>query len=164
MSGRALRIIITGGTFDKRYDELRGVLSFKDSHLPEIVRQVRLTYPVELQITQLVDSLEMDDSGRAAILTACHWAPEQAIVITHGTDRMVETARILGAAALPKTIVLTGAMVPFAVAGSDALFNLGGAVLAAQLAPPGVWLAMNGQLFPWDGVRKDFERGVFVDL
>lgn len=159
----AIRIIITGGTFDKHYDELKGVLAFKDSHLPDIIRQVRVTVPVELEINQLVDSLDMGDEHRRSVLEACGRAPEEHIVITHGTDRMAETARLLGPADLPKTIVLTGAMVPYSVAGSDALFNLGCAVQAVQLLPRGVWVVMNGRAFRWDRVRKNFEKGVFED-
>lgn len=157
------RLIITGGTFDKHYDELKGVLTFKDTHLPEIIRQVRLTAKVELQLVQLIDSLEMTDDHRAVILQACRNAPERTIIITHGTDRMPETARYLGAAGLDKTIVLTGAMVPFQFSGSDALFNLGSAFMAARLLPPGVFIAMNGRAFAWDSVRKNFDQGVFVD-
>lgn len=160
----ALRIIITGGTFDKRYDELKGVLSFKDSHLPDIIKQVRLTEPAELEINQLVDSLEMDEAGRQRILEACRRAAEDRIVITHGTDRMVETAKLLGPADLDKTIVLTGAMVPYSVSGSDALFNLGAAVAASTLLPKGVWVAMNGRVFPWNHVRKNYEKGVFEEI
>jgi L-asparaginase len=160
----AIRIIITGGTFDKRYDELKGVLSFKDSHLPDIIRQVRVTEAVELEINQLVDSLEMDDENRKSILDACRRSKEDRIVITHGTDRMVETARVLGPAKLDKTIVLTGAMVPYSVSGSDSLFNLGCAFAAVQLLPRGVWVVMNGRAFAWDKVRKNYEKGVFEEL
>jgi len=160
----ALRIIITGGTFDKRYDELKGVLSFKDSHLPDILKQVRITEPVALEINQLVDSLDMGDENRRSILDACRRAAEDRIVITHGTDRMVETARVLGPAALDKTIILTGAMVPFSVSSSDALFNLGAAVAAAGLLPKGVWVVMNGRAFAWDHVRKNYDKGVFEDM
>jgi L-asparaginase len=160
----AIRIIITGGTFDKHYDELKGVLSFKNSHLPDIIRQVRITVPVELEINQLIDSLEMGDENRYNILEACRRAPEEHLIITHGTDRMVETAKVLGQEQLRKTIVLTGAMVPYSVSGSDALFNLGCAFTAVQLLPPGVYVAMNGRVFPWDGVRKDFEKGIFTEL
>lgn len=159
----AIRVIITGGTFDKRYDELKGVLTFKDSSLPEILRQARVTEPVELEINQLIDSLEMGDEGRKSILDACARAPEEKIVITHGTDRMVETARLLGSAALAKTVVLTGAMVPYSVAGSDALFNLGCAFGAVGLLSPGVYVVMNGRAFPWDRVRKNFDKGVFEE-
>lgn len=160
----ALRIIITGGTFDKRYDELKGVLTFKDSNLPEILKQARVTESVELEINQLVDSLEMGEEGRRSILEACSRAKEDRIVITHGTDRMVETARVLGPAGLPKTIVLTGAMVPYSVSGSDALFNLGAAVAAAGLLPQGVWVVMNGRAFAWDRVRKNYDKGVFEEM
>ncbi len=160
----AIRIIITGGTFDKRYDELKGVLTFKDSHLPDIIRQVRITETVELEINQLVDSLEMGDENRKSVLEACARAGEDRIVITHGTDRMVETARVLGPAGLPKTIVLTGAMVPYSVSGSDSLFNLGCAFAAVQLLPHGVWVVMNGRAFAWDKVRKNYEKGVFEEL
>ena len=160
----AIRIIITGGTFDKRYDELKGVLNFKDSHLPDILRQVRITERVEIEINQLVDSLEMGDESRESILEACRRSAEDRIVITHGTDRMVETAKVLGKAGLAKTVVLTGAMVPYSVAGSDALFNLGCAFQAVQLLPAGVWLSMNGRVFPWNGVKKNYEKGVFEEL
>ena len=160
----AIRIIITGGTFDKRYDELKGVLNFKDSHLPDILRQGRITERVELEINQPVDSLEMGDESRNSILEACRRSAEDRIVITHGTDRMVETAKVLGAAGLDKTIVLTGAMVPYSVAGSDALFNLGSAFQAVQLLPRGVWVSMNGRAFPWNGVKKNYEKGVFETL
>ncbi|QQO10795.1 asparaginase domain-containing protein [Breznakiella homolactica] len=156
-----VRIIITGGTFDKHYDELKGMLTFKDSHLPDIIRQSRITVPVELEINQLIDSLDMGDENRETIVTACERAPESRILITHGTDRMAETARALGQLGLDKTIVLTGAMVPYSVAGSDALFNLGSAFTAVQLLAPGVFIVMNGKVFPWDRVKKNYEQGVF---
>lgn len=164
MNDDPVRLIITGGTFDKHYDEIKGELTFKDSHLPDIIKRVRITSPVELQIVQLIDSLQMTDEHRARILDVCRAAPESRIVITHGTDRMPETAKLLGPAALKKTIVLTGAMVPFQFSGSDALFNLGSAFMAARLLPPGVYIAMNGRAYAWDDVRKDFERGVFRPL
>ncbi len=164
MNDDPVRLIITGGTFDKHYDEIKGELTFKDSHLPDIIKRVRITSPVELQIVQLIDSLQMTDEHRARILDVCRAAPESRIVITHGTDRMPETAKLLGPAALDKTVVLTGAMVPFQFSGSDALFNLGSAFMAARLLPPGVYIAMNGRAYAWDDVRKDFERGVFRPL
>jgi len=159
-----IRILITGGTFDKHYDELKGVLTFKNSHLPDIIKQVRITVPVELELHQLVDSLEMGDQDRQNILDACKRAAEDKIIITHGTDRMVDTAKVLGPVGLNKTIVLTGAMVPYSVAGSDALFNLGCAFTAVQLLPPGVFITMNGRVFPWDKVRKNYEKGVFETI
>lgn len=164
MNDDPVRLIITGGTFDKHYDEIKGELTFKDSHLPDIIKRVRITSPVELQIVQLIDSLQMTDEHRARILDVCRAAPESRIVITHGTDRMPETAKLLGPAGLDKTVVLTGAMVPFQFSGSDALFNLGSAFMAARLLPPGVYIAMNGRAYAWDDVRKDFERGVFRPL
>lgn len=157
-----LRIIVTGGTFDKHYDEIRGELTFKDSHLPAILKQARVSAPIVLEINQLIDSLYMQEVNRQHILASCQAAPEQQIVVVHGTDTMALTARVLGAVGLEKTIVLTGAMVPYAVMGSDSLFNLGYACAAAQLLPPGVYIAMNGQVFAWDHVRKDTAAGVFV--
>ena len=157
-----LRIIVTGGTFDKHYDEIRGELTFKDSHLPAILKQARVTAPIVLEINQLIDSLQMQEVNRQHILASCQAAPEAHIVVVHGTDTMTLTAAVLGAAGLAKTIVLTGAMVPYAVMGSDSLFNLGFACAAAQLLPAGVHIAMNCQVFAWDDVRKDTGAGVFV--
>jgi L-asparaginase len=159
-----IRIIITGGTFDKHYDEIRGNLTFKDSHLPEILAHVRCTVPIELELNQLIDSLDMHAANRQQVLESCRRAPEDRIVITHGTDTMVETAGVLGKAALAKTIVLTGAMVPYIFSNSDAVFNLGAAVMAVQVLDPGVYIAMNGRVFPWDRVRKNRERGVFEEM
>jgi L-asparaginase len=157
----AIRVIITGGTFDKHYDAVKGSLGFKETHLPEILKFTRCTVPIELELNQLIDSLEMHKQNRLQVLEACRRAPEDRIVVTHGTDTMVETAEVLGRAALPKTIVLTGAMVPYMVTNSDAVFNFGCAVTAVQLCAPGVWIAMNGQVFRWDAVRKNRDLGVF---
>ncbi len=161
MNDDAIRLIITGGTFDKHYDELKGELTFKDSHIPEIIRQARIITPVAFEILQLIDSLQMTEDHRLIIKGACENSPEKRIVITHGTDRMAETARYLGPLGINKTIVLTGAMIPYQVLGSDALFNLGSAFMAARLLLPGVYVAMNGRTFMWQDVRKDYERGVF---
>jgi L-asparaginase len=158
-----IRIIITGGTFDKHYDEIRGNLTFKETHLPEILRFVRCTVPIEVELNQLIDSLDMLTANRLSILESCRRAPEELIVITHGTDTMVETAAVLGAAALQKTIVLTGAMVPYIFSNSDAVFNLGCAIIAVQREVPGVYIAMNGRVFPWDNVRKNRELAVFEE-
>jgi L-asparaginase len=160
----SIRIIITGGTFDKHYDEIKGTLTFKDSHLPEILKQVRTTVPVKLEINQLIDSLDMQMSNRLSILESCRKAPERDIIIIHGTDTMAETARVLGEQKLKKCIVLTGAMVPYAISGSDAIFNLGCSVTAVQLLDEGVYVVMNGRVFPWDRVQKNRELGVFVSL
>jgi L-asparaginase len=159
-----IRIVITGGTFDKRYDAIKGVLNFNDTHLPEILDQVRCTVPIVLELNQLIDSLEMQQENRLKILESCRKAPERKIVVTHGTDTMAETARVLGEAALDKAIVLTGAMVPYSVTGSDALFNLGTAVMAVQLAGRGVFLCMNGRCFRWNRVMKNKATGIFEPI
>ena len=161
MENDAVRIIITGGTFDKHYDAIKGTLTFKQTHLPEILEQSRVTVPVALTVSRLIDSLDMGPGDREQILQECRSAPESRIIITHGTDTMENTAALLGDAALEKTIVLTGAMVPFAMAGSDAVFNLGGAMTAVQLLPPGVYIAMNSRIFPWDRVHKNRGEGLF---
>ena len=163
MDFKPVRVIVTGGTFDKAYDAIKGELTFKESHLPEILEQVRLTIPVQIELNQLIDSLEMQDQNRRTVLVACERAEEERIVITHGTDTMDQTARLLGPAGLLKTVVLTGAMVPFQVQGSDALFNLGTAFAAVQLLPRGVYIAMNGRVFDWDRVRKDRSIGIFEE-
>lgn len=161
---KAMRVIVTGGTFDKAYDPIKGELTFKASHLPEILERARVTVPVAIEQNQLIDSLQMQDENRKSVLEACARAAEERIVITHGTDTMAETARLLGPAGLDKTIVITGAMVPYQVQGSDALFNFGTAFSAAQLLPAGVYISMNGRIFRWDRVRKDRSRGVFEEV
>jgi L-asparaginase len=162
-----LRLVACGGTFDKRYDPIRGELVFDGTQLPAIVERVRLTIPVVVEALMQIDSLDMQPADRERVLDACRRAAEPAIVVTHGTDTMPETAAALGphfAADAGKTIVLTGAMVPYAVAASDALFNLGFACAAAQTLPPGVWIAMNGRMHRWDAVRKNRAAGVFEAL
>ena len=159
-----LRLIATGGTFDKHYNELNGVLGFAESHLPAVISRARMTIPVELEVLPLLDSLDMQDADRQRILASCQAASEKAIVIVHGTDTMPQTAAVLGAAALGKTVVLTGAMIPYEIANSDALFNLGFACGVAQTLAPGVYVAMNGQVFAWDNVTKNRAAGVFQPL
>jgi len=156
-----LRIIATGGTFDKHYNELNGVLGFAESHLPEVIKRTRMTIPVALEVVSLLDSLDMQDADRQQVLAACQGASEKAIVIVHGTDTMRETAEVLGSVATDKTIVFTGAMIPYEIANSDALFNFGFACGVAQVLPPGVYVAMNGQVFSWDNVTKNRAAGVF---
>jgi L-asparaginase len=156
-----LRILATGGTFDKHYDELTGKLGFGDSHLPAAIARARITLAVTLQQLPLQDSLDMQDADRERVLDACRACDDTAIVIIHGTDTMALTAGVLGAAALGKTIVLTGAMVPYEIANSDALFNLGFACGVAQALPHGVHVAMNGQVFAWNKVEKNRVAGVF---
>ena len=156
-----MRIIVTGGTFDKHYDAIKGELTFKETHLPAILEQARVTLPVAIEINQLIDSLHMTGAHRESVLAACRAAPERCLVVVHGTDTMAETARVLGPARLDKTVVFTGAMIPYSVQGSDALFNLGFALALAQAMPPGVYVAMNGRVFPWNDVRKDKSSGGF---
>ena len=159
-----IRILITGGTFDKEYDELSGKLFFKETHVQEMLRLGRARLELAIETAMMVDSLDMDDAGRAAIVSRCRDAAERAIVITHGTDTMVETAGAVAEARLPhKVVVLTGAMVPYAFGSSDGLFNLGSALSFVQVLPPGVYVAMNGRHFRWDQVRKNRETGVFED-
>jgi L-asparaginase len=159
-----LRLIATGGTFDKHYDELNGKLDFTESHLPAIIARTRMTIPVELETLPLLDSLDMKDEDRQRVLASCQAASEKAIVIIHGTDTMKETAGVLGENDLGKTIVLTGAMIPYEIANSDALFNLGFACGVAQTLPPGVYVAMNGKVFAWNNVTKNRAAGVFEPL
>jgi L-asparaginase len=160
-----LRIVVTGGTFDKEYDELSGRLYFLETHVPEMLRRGRCGLDVIIETAMMIDSLDLDAAGRQEIVGRCRACPERAIVITHGTDTMVETAHALAAAQLAgKTIVLTGAMVPYAFGSSDGLFNLGSALSFVQVLPAGVYVAMNGQHFKWDSVRKNRETGVFESI
>lgn len=159
-----IRIVVTGGTFDKEYDELRGALSFKDTHLPEMLKLGRSRVDVSIETLMMLDSLDMTGADRARIVTRCREAAEPRIVVTHGTDTMVETAGAIAAADPPlrdKVVVLTGAMVPYAFGSSDGLFNLGSALSFVQTLAPGVYVAMNGRCFAWDRVRKNRESGVF---
>ena len=158
-----IRIFVTGGTFDKQYDEINGRLAFKDSQLPEMLRLGRCKVDVVIRTIMLVDSLDMTDADRELIAQNCLQSPESRIVITHGTDTMVETARVIASRVEGKTVVLTGAMVPYAFGSSDGLFNLGSALSFAQVLPPGVYVAMNGRYFPWDRVSKNRKTGVFEE-
>ena len=159
----SIRIFVTGGTFDKEYNELTGSLAFKDTHLAEMLRLGRCRLDVSIRTLMMIDSLDMSDADRALIVEQCRGAAESQIVITHGTDTMVETARALAAGVQGKTIVLTGAMVPYAFGSSDGLFNLGSALSFVQVLLPGVYVAMNGRCFPGDRVRKNRDTGVFEE-
>ncbi|RMH22838.1 MAG: asparaginase [Gemmatimonadetes bacterium] len=160
----AIRILVTGGTFDKEYDELRGVLSFRETHVPDMLRLGRCRVDVTVETLMMIDSLDMSDEQRQAIAERCRGVPEECIVITHGTDTMVDTARVVAQADVGKTVVLTGAMIPYAFGSSDGMFNLGSAVSFAQALPPGVYVAMNGRWFDWNNVRKNRDTGVFEAL
>jgi L-asparaginase len=158
-----VRIFVTGGTFDKEYNELEGKLYFRDSHLPEMLILGRCKVQVDIRTLMMIDSLEMSDADRNIILDNCLKCKEDSIVITHGTDTMEETARVLGEASMKKTVVLTGAMVPFKFGSSDGLFNLGSALAFAQCLPFGVYVAMNGRYFEWNSVRKNKKTGEFEE-
>ncbi len=160
-----IRVYVTGGTFDKEYDELNGKLFFKESHIHEMLKLGRSRVTTEVQTLLMKDSLEITETDRDLILRACKSCAENKIVITHGTDTMEQTAQKLGNALseLPgKTIVLTGAMVPYAFGSSDGLFNLGAALAFVQAAPEGVYIAMNGKLFDWQSATKNKKTGEFV--
>ena len=162
-----IRIFVTGGTFDKDYNELTGSLVFKDTRLPEMLRLGRSRVEVSIRTLMMIDSLEMTDADRSLIVEQCRQTMEPRIIITHGTDTMIDTAGVLAAELGPdtqKTVVLTGAMVPYAFGSSDGLFNLGSALSFVQILPPGVYVAMNGRYFQWDCVRKNRETGVFEAL
>lgn len=160
-----IRILVTGGTFDKEYDELTGRLFFRDTHVPEMLRRGRSRLTVTVETVMMVDSLDLDEAGRARIAQRARESEETAIVVTHGTDTMVQTARVLAEATLDgKTIVLTGAMVPYAFGSSDGLFNLGSALSFVQVLPPGVYVAMNGRHFAWNAVRKNTVTGFFETI
>ena len=160
----AIRIFITGGTFDKEYNELNGQLYFKDTHLQELLNLCRSQVPVEIRTLMMVDSLEMTDQDRELIAYQCNTCEENKIVITHGTDTMAETARLLAQKVMNKTVVLTGAMIPIKFGSSDGLFNLGSALAFAQSLPPDIYVAMNGRYFHWDNVKKNKETGVFEEM
>ena len=159
-----IRVFTTGGTFDKEYNELTGELFFQRTHLLDMLRLGRCHLDLAVENLMMVDSLEMSDRGRELIAERCQQAEENRIVITHGTDTMDRTAAVLGPRFKHKTIVLTGAMVPYTFGSSDGLFNLGTALAFAQTLAPGVYVAMNGQCFQWDEVRKNRELGIFESL
>ena len=156
-----IKIFVTGGTFDKEYNELDGKLFFKETHVEEMLRLGRCKIPVDVKTLMLTDSLEMTEQDRQKILEECRKSREERIVITHGTDTMEDTARVLGTSLAGKTVVLTGAMVPYKFGSSDGLFNLGSAIAFAQSLPHGVYIAMNGRKFAWDNVRKNRKTGEF---
>ncbi len=160
----SLRIIITGGTIDSTEIDDNNTYIFTDTHIPEALEQSKSTVSHVLEVLFLKDSPDMTDEDRARILMVCKSAPEEKIVIIHGTDTIAKTAKMLGTAGIQKTIVLTGAMVPLVREKSDGLFNLGSAITSVQCLPIGVYITMNGRIFHWDNVRKNKERGVFEEL
>ena len=157
-----IQVFVTGGTFDKEYNYITGELYFEDTHLKEMFERGRCSLDIDVKTLMMLDSLEMTEDDRNIIVHNCTRASGDRIIITHGTDRMVETARALAAASIPKTIVLTGAMIPYAFGtSSDGFFNLGNALAFVQTLPPGVYIAMNGRCFNWDRVEKNRSTGFF---
>jgi len=159
-----IRLYITGGTFDKEYNELNGKLFFEDTHVPEMLDLGRCKLDVNIRTLMMVDSLEMSEEDRNIIVHNCLQAEEDKIVITHGTDTMAETAKQLAEKVTGKTIILTGAMIPYKFGSSDGLFNLGAALAFVQTLPHGVYIAMNGKYFNWNNVRKNKELGLFETI
>jgi L-asparaginase len=159
-----VRLYVTGGTFDKEYDEINGRLYFKDTHAREMLRLARCTLEVEVRTLMMIDSTEMTEADRDAITRHCVESADERIVITHGTDTMEVTARYLGERVSDKTVVLTGALIPYTFGSSDGLFNLGTAMAYAQALPHGVYVAMNGRCFDWRNVRKNRSTGHFEEV
>jgi len=160
----AIKIIVTGGTFDKEYNELNGELFFRQTHLGEMLALGRSRVRVRVKTLMMLDSLFMTAAHRRRILRECLASRERSVVITHGTDTMPQTAALLGPRIKAKTVVLTGAMVPYRFGSSDGMFNLGSAISFAQTLPPGVYIAMNGRYFNWDNVRKNKSKGEFEEI
>ena len=160
----AIRIFITGGTFDKEYNELNGELFFKDTHVPEMLELGRSRVDVDIRTLMMIDSLSMTEEDRELIARHCETADETQIIITHGTDTMADTAAVLAEKIKDKTVVITGAMIPYKFGSSDGLFNLGSAIAFVQTLPAGVYVAMNGKYFNWNNVRKNRQTGQFEEL
>jgi L-asparaginase len=156
-----ITILVTGGTFDKEYNEISGKLYFNESNIKEMLELGRCKIPVSIKNLMLKDSLDMVDIDRKLILDACIQTKIKKIVITHGTDTMTETAKLLAQNIKNKTIVFTGAMIPYKFGASDGLFNLGSALTAAQTLESGVYIAINGNIFKWDEVTKNRKKGIF---
>ena len=159
-----IKILVTGGTFDKEYDPLTGQLYFNETHVPEMLRLGRSRLHTHIKRILMIDSLNMTEADRKKILHECQTSLEDKILITHGTDTMTETAKLLGQHIKDKTIILTGAMIPYAFGSSDGLFNLGSALAFLQTLPAGVYISMNGKYFHWDNVRKNKDVGLFEEI
>lgn len=161
-----IQVFVTGGTFDKEYNFITGELFFRDTHLKEMFERGRCTLDIDIKTLMMVDSLEMNDDDRDIIVHNCRKTKSDQILITHGTDRIVETAKVLAEADIQgKTIVLTGAMIPYAFGtSSDGFFNLGSAMAFAQTLPNGVFVVMNGRFFSWDNVKKNTRTGNFEEI
>ena len=156
-----IRLFITGGTIDKVYNKSNGELEFDKTHFPEILSRARVEVDLLIEELLFIDSLDMVEADRGLILEKCAQCEERFILITHGTDTMCETARLLGESSIDKTIVLFGSMVPYAVSNSDAFFNFGCALGSLQLLETGVYIAMNGRVLAWNDVEKNKTLGIF---
>jgi len=161
---KKIRIIVTGGTFDKEYNEINGELFFKDSHVKNMLALGRSRLDLNIRTLMMIDSCDMDEEDRYIIVKNCEKSSEKKIIITHGTDTMVETAKVLANSINDKTIILTGAMIPYTFGSSDGLFNMGSAIAFVQTLPVGVYIAMNGKYFSWDNVRKNKKIGEFEKI
>lgn len=159
-----IKIFVTGGTFDKDYDEKNGKLYFKDTHMSEILNLGRSKVKVNIETLMMIDSLDMKETDRKLIVDSCESTNEKNIIVTHGTDTMTETAKKVGEKNLQKTIVLTGAMIPYKFGTSDGLFNIASALAYVQTLSSGVYVAMNGRVFTYDNVIKNKETGVFEEI
>ena len=159
-----IKIFVTGGTFDKEYNELEGTLFFKETHLPEMLKLARSKLKIDIGTLMMIDSLNMTDADRKVILEKCKKTKEYKILITHGTDTMIETAKVLASSIKNKTIVLTGAMVPYKFGSSDGLFNLGSSLAFVQTLPRGVYISMNGKYFRWDNLKKNKQTSMFEEI
>jgi len=161
---QSIRILVTGGTFDKEYNMINGSLHFEETHVPEMLQLGRCKLDIEVRTIMMIDSLDMTEADRASILYQCEASKESKIVITHGTDTMAETAAYLAKRKLDKTIILTGAMIPYKFGSSDGFFNLGSALAFVQTLESGVYVVMNGRYYDWDNVRKNNQTGYFEEL
>lgn len=160
----AILVLTTGGTIDKNYFDALSEYQITDSGIPDLLAEARVALPFRVVELMRKDSLDLTQADRLLVAAAAREAPETRIVITHGTDTMTETARVLAAEVPGKTVVLTGALSPARFAQTDAPFNLGMAFATAQVAPPGAWIAMSGEVFNGLKVRKDRAAGKFVAI
>jgi L-asparaginase len=160
----SIRIFVTGGTFDKEYNEQNGRLYFKDTHIHEMLKLGRAKAPIDVRTLMMADSLHLSHEDRELIAINCLKSDENKIIVTHGTDTMVETAAVIAEKVKDKTIVLTGAIIPYKFGSSDGLFNLGAAIAFVQTLPPGVYISMNGRIFTWDNCRKNKAIGEFEEI
>ena len=160
----SIKIIVTGGTFDKEYNELNGELYFNKTHVSEMLKLGRSRVQLKIVTLMMCDSLHMTDADVKIIMDECQNSEEDKILITHGTDKMSNTAKVLGQSVKNKTVVLTGAIIPYAFGSSDGMFNLGSALAFVQTLPYGVYIVMNGRYFHYNNVNKNKQNGNFEEI